>query len=284
MNLRVSTRSDKRKSELPRGSDNINFREKVMNSKEKVMKLNNKLRITTILVTALMTQQATAAIALDRTRAILNGGDKSISLNISNQNKELPYLAQGWIEDEQGNKINSPLTVVPPVQRVEPGAMSQLKIQSLPAVNQLAQDRETLFYFNLREIPPRSDKPNTLQIALQTRIKLFYRPAGIVPQKADMSTPWQEKLQLTRQGDRYQVNNPTPYYITLVDASESKTGKTAAGFKPLMIAPKAQGMLDVSAVALGSKPVLTYVNDFGGRPKLIFGCTGSTCSVVESIK
>ncbi|EKN6248336.1 molecular chaperone [Yersinia enterocolitica] len=255
-----------------------------MNSKEKVMKLNNKLRITTILVTALMTQQATAAIALDRTRAILNGGDKSISLNISNQNKELPYLAQGWIEDEQGNKINSPLTVVPPIQRVEPGAMSQLKIQSLPAVNQLAQDRETLFYFNLREIPPRSDKPNTLQIALQTRIKLFYRPAGIVPQKADMSTPWQEKLQLTRQGDRYQVNNPTPYYITLVDASESKTGKTAAGFKPLMIAPKAQGMLDVSAVALGSKPVLTYVNDFGGRPKLIFGCTGSTCSVVESIK
>lgn len=284
MNLRVSARSDKRKSELPRGSDNINFREKVMNSKGKVMKMNNKLRITTILVTALMTQQATAAIALDRTRAILNGGDKSISLNISNQNKELPYLAQGWIEDEQGNKINSPLTVVPPVQRVEPGAMSQLKIQSLPAVNQLAQDRETLFYFNLREIPPRSDKPNTLQIALQTRIKLFYRPAGIVPQKADMSTPWQEKLQLTRQGDRYQVNNPTPYYITLVDASESKTGKTAAGFKPLMIAPKAQGMLDVNAAALGSKPVLTYVNDFGGRPKLIFGCTGSTCSVVESIK
>lgn len=35
------------------------------------MKLNNKLRITTILVTALMTQQATAAIALDRTRAFL---------------------------------------------------------------------------------------------------------------------------------------------------------------------------------------------------------------------
>ncbi|MGP2410859.1 fimbria/pilus periplasmic chaperone [Yersinia sp. 2553 StPb PI] len=248
------------------------------------MKLNNKLRITAILVTALMAQQATAAIALDRTRAILNGGDKSISLNISNQNKELPYLAQGWIEDEQGNKINSPLTVVPPVQRVEPGAMSQLKIQSLPAVSQLAQDRETLFYFNLREIPPRSDKPNTLQIALQTRIKLFYRPVSIVPQKADMSTPWQEKLQLTRQGDRYQVNNPTPYYITLVDASDDKAGKTAADFKPLMIAPKAQSMLDVSAAALGSKPVLTYVNDFGGRPKLIFSCSGSTCSVVESIK
>lgn len=77
------------------------------------MKLNKKLRITAILVTALMAQQASAAIALDRTRVILNGGDKSMSLNISNQNKQLPYLAQGWIEDEQGNKINTPLTVVP---------------------------------------------------------------------------------------------------------------------------------------------------------------------------
>jgi chaperone protein PapD len=248
------------------------------------MKLNKKLRITAILVTALMAQQASAAIALDRTRVILNGGDKSMSLNISNQNKQLPYLAQGWIEDEQGNKINTPLTVVPPVQRVEPGALSQLKVQTLPAISQLAQDRETLYYFNLREIPPRSDKANTLQIALQTRIKLFYRPESIVPQKTDLSTPWQEKLQLTRQGDRYQVNNPTPYYVTLVDATDKKEGKTAVGFEPLMIAPKSQSMLSVSAAALGSKPVLTYVNDFGGRPKLIFGCTGSTCSVVESIK
>ncbi|AJJ61811.1 fimbria/pilus periplasmic chaperone [Yersinia aldovae] len=248
------------------------------------MKLNNKLRVTAILITAFMAHGAMAAIALDRTRVILNGGDKSISLNISNQNKQLPYLAQGWIEDEQGNKINTPLTVVPPVQRVEAGALSQLKVQTLPAVSQLAQDRETLFYFNLREIPPRTDKPNTLQIALQTRIKLFYRPASIVPTKSEMSTPWQEKLQLTRQGDRYQVNNPTPYYITLVDFSESKTGKTAAGFKPLMVPPKGQSMLDASVGALGSKPVLTYVNDFGGRPKLTFACTGSTCSVVESTK
>lgn len=248
------------------------------------MKLNYKLSNAVFLVTTLLAQQASAAIALDRTRVIVNGDDKSISLNISNQNKQLPYLAQGWIEDEQGNKINSPLTVVPPVQRVEPGAHSQLKIQTLPAISQLAQDRETLYYFNLREIPPRSDKANTLQIALQTRIKLFYRPKDIVPQKTDFSTPWQEKIQLIRKGDSYQVDNPTPYYITLVDASDNKDGKTATGFEPLMVAPKSQSMLAVSANLLGAKPVLTYVNDFGGRPKMIFGCTGSTCSVVESIK
>ena len=47
-----------------------------------------------------------------------------MSLSVSNQNKQLPYLAQGWLEDEQGNKIQSPLTVLPPVQRIEPGKPS----------------------------------------------------------------------------------------------------------------------------------------------------------------
>lgn len=37
----------------------------------------------------LTTQQAFAAIALDRTRVVYNGGEKSISLSISNENKNL---------------------------------------------------------------------------------------------------------------------------------------------------------------------------------------------------
>ncbi|WP_223346554.1 fimbria/pilus periplasmic chaperone, partial [Escherichia coli] len=40
-------------------------------------------------------------------------------------------------------------------------------------------DRESLFYYNVREIPPKSGKANTLQIALQTRIKLFWRPKAL---------------------------------------------------------------------------------------------------------
>ncbi|MGL5385886.1 MAG: fimbria/pilus periplasmic chaperone [Enterobacterales bacterium] len=229
------------------------------------------------LLLAILVPQANAAIALDRTRVIFNGASKSVSMSVSNENKQLPYLAQGWIEDEQGNKITSPLIVLPPVQRIESGAKSQVKVQGLPAAQQLPQDRESLFYFNLREIPPRSDKPNTLQIALQTRIKLFYRPAAIEATKEMMSNPWQEKMTLTRQGDRYVVNNPTPYYITIVDASATKGGKGVSGFEPLMVAPKSNAPLSASASVLGNAPVLTYVNDFGGRPELIFRCTGDSC-------
>lgn len=233
---------------------------------------------------ALATTAAQAAIALDRTRVVFEGDKQSVSLNISNDNKQLPYLAQTWLEDEQGNKVSSPLTALPPVQRVEPGAKSQVKVQALPATAQLPQDRETLYYFNLREIPPKSDKANTLQIALQTRIKLFYRPKGLVKTSSEMATPWQEQLVLTKQGDRYVVNNPTPYYITLVDASNRKDGVSAAGFEPLMLAPKSSAPLGSSLAALGNNPVLTYVNDYGGRPALSFRCDGTQCQLVPEKK
>ncbi len=60
-------------------------------------------------------QQASAAIAtaLDRTRIIFGSENHSISLNLSNQNGELPYLTQGWIEDDKGNKIESFLMAPP---------------------------------------------------------------------------------------------------------------------------------------------------------------------------
>jgi len=235
------------------------------------------LLATTALLAGALAPAAHAAIALDRTRVIFDGSVQSVSLSVSNQNKQLPYLAQGWLEDEQGNKIQSPLTVLPPVQRIEPGKPSQVKVQALPAAKMLPQDRETLYYFNLREIPPKSNKPNSLQIALQTRIKLFYRPAAIAPERN--AAPWQEQLTLTKQGDKYIVNNPTPYYVTIVDAATRKGVEGAKGFEPFMVPPKGNTPLTVSAGSLGGSPVLTYINDYGGRPQLSFNCSGSACTV-----
>ncbi len=218
-----------------------------------------------------MTPAANAAIALDRTRVVFDGSVQSVSLSVSNQNKQLPYTAQGWLEDEQGNKIQSPLTV-----RRRCSASSRasraVKIRALPAAKMLPQDRETLYYFNLREIPPKSNKPNSLQIALQTRIKLFYRPAAIAPERN--AAPWQEQLTLTKQGDKYIVNNPTPYYVTIVDAAGGKGVASPHNFEPFMVPPKGQIPLTVSASSVGGSPVLTYINDYGGRPQLAFNCRG----------
>ena len=127
------------------------------------MKLDMRLTFPAFALLALgLSQGASAAVGLDRTRVIFDGGKDATSVNITNNNTQLPYLAQGWIEDETGKKINSPLIVLPPVQRLEPGKQSQVKVQALPAAKSLPQDRETVYYFNLREIPPRSDKSLSL--------------------------------------------------------------------------------------------------------------------------
>jgi P pilus assembly chaperone PapD len=89
---------------------------------------------------------------------------------------------------------------------------------------------------------------------------------------------------LTRDGDRYQVHNPTPYYVTLVDARSNKDGETAPDFQPVMVPPKGSLHLGPSARALGTTPYLTYVNDYGGRPVLAFTCSGNTCEVKPDAK
>jgi len=232
-----------------------------------------------LVLTALtVIKPASAAVALDRTRVIVGGGTVATTLNIRNNSKDTPYLAQGWIEDENGKKIQSPLLVVPPLQRMEPDSRGQLKVQPLPAVSALPQDRESLYYFNLREVPPKSNKPNTMQLALQTRVKLFYRPQGLT---IDHNAPApQLKLTLKKSGDRYMAVNPTPYYVTLVGAGNSSTHNIDE-FEPVMLAPKSEQTLKPTVAQLGNAPVLTYINDYGGRPKLKFNCQGSLCTAQE---
>ncbi|WP_348254033.1 fimbria/pilus periplasmic chaperone, partial [Salmonella enterica] len=73
----------------------------------------------------------------------------------ANENKQLPYLAQSWLENEQGEKVKQgALAIIPPVQRLEPSAKGMVRIMQTPSAASLPQDRESLFYFNLREIPP----------------------------------------------------------------------------------------------------------------------------------
>lgn len=247
------------------------------------MKLTPPLRAAaTLLVTTMVAQSAHAAIALDRTRVIFDGSHTSQSLNISNQNKTLPYLAQAWVEDAQGHKIESPLTALPPLQRVEPGAKSQVKLQLTGSATPLPADRESLFYFNLREIPPKSNKPNTLQLALQTRVKLFYRPTALFVAPNDANIP-QKKLTLTRAGSHWRLNNPTGYYVTVIQAAAGPNDTNSIpGFKVVMVPPKDSVVLGGSTEALGIHPVLTWINDYGGRPQLIFSCSGSTCKVTDT--
>lgn len=242
--------------------------------------MSNKYIITAILLSggALWTMTSHAAISLDRTRVIVDGGDKSLSLNVSNDNKSLPYLAQAWLEDATGNKVNSPMVILPPIQRIEAGAKSQVKIQLLPETKSLPQDRESLYYFNLREIPPRSSKANTLQIALQTRVKLFYRPDALKLSKTEAAHgDWVKNITLQRDGNSWVIHNDSAYYFTAITVQKTVQSKPENHFSPVMVAPKSREKINIPAAELGNTPVIAYINDYGGRPRLRFDCSGSVC-------
>lgn len=235
--------------------------------------MNKKLLSALPLLLGLLAGHSQAAVSLDRTRVIYPGEAKSISLTIRNNNKTLPYLAQAWLEDANGNKVNSPFTVLPPVQRLEPGMESLLKIQALPTLSLLPQDKESLFYFNMREIPPRSDKPNTLQLALQTRIKFFYRPASLLIEPGPNKSAWQEQVMLDRQDGKLRLENPTPYYISIVEAFAGD--KPVNDFSPVMLAPYGHAILNHT---LDAKHGFVYIDDYGGRRRLDYDCT-SQCTL-----
>lgn len=95
-----------------------------------------------------------AALQPDRTRIVFNANDKATSLRVDNRSDKLPYLAYSWLENEKGEKSDDLLVALPPIQRLEPKATTQVRIVKQASTTKLPGDRETLFFYNMREIPP----------------------------------------------------------------------------------------------------------------------------------
>lgn len=215
---------------------------------------------------------ADAAVSLDRTRVIFTGNDNSVSLNLSNQNKKYPFLAQAWLSNQQGEKITQPFAVLPPLQRIEAGDNSLVRIIKTNGFEKLPTDKESVFYFNLREIPPRMDKANILQIAVQTQIKLFYRPTSLI-EKSKKS--WQHQLTVSQQGNQLQLKNPSAFYTTILNITDEK-GYTVPNFKSVMVAPFSSASLPINITGKSSI-LLTYINDYGGNKTMVYVCHQQHC-------
>ncbi len=232
-----------------------------------------------LLIILTNTQTSFAAINVDRTRIIFSGQKKSVSLVVNNQHKTLPYLAQSWIEDEEGNKVSEPFMVLPFIQRVEANAKNQLKITKTHGLDKLPQDRESLFYFNVREIPPISEKENIMQIAIQSRLKIFYRPTQI---ENNSDKAWAEHLKYTHYKEHILIENPTRYYITLGYLSNNLKNNFS-GFNSIMIAPMSKLSVNIPNI-IPSQLYVGYIDDYGGLKMLDYDCNQVDCQLNREIK
>lgn len=224
-----------------------------------------------------------AAISPDRTRVIFNGASKAASLKLTNASKDLPYLAYSWIEDEKGTKSDDFFAALPPMQRLEPGAITQVRIIKQGSAATLPADRESLFYYNIREIPPAPDATSThaiVQVAMQSRIKMFWRPAALQKKPGDQT---EHAMKFSLHDKTLQVNNPTPYYITLAYLGKDLRG-VVPGFKTTMLAPFGSANINVGTYG-GPGFYVGYMDDYGALRMLLLNCKGScTMSVPEAKK
>jgi len=198
--------------------------------------------------------QAQAGVALGATRVVYPSNQKQVSLGITNNDDKSTYLIQSWIENAAGQREER-FVITPPLFVIKGKRENTLRI--IDGTNQtLPKDRETLFWVNVKAIPSMNtsqEKQNTLQLAIISRIKLFYRPVGLsMPPEA---AP--QKLRFRKSGSQLMLINPTPYYLTITSLK--------AGNKELantMVPP--MGNTSVPLLP-GSGNQITYqtINDFG---------------------
>ncbi|KVZ01196.1 molecular chaperone [Burkholderia ubonensis] len=225
----------------------------------------------------LLAGAAHASIVPDRTRVIFNEGEQAAIVTITNKSATYPYLVQSWIEDAKGNRITSPLMVVPPLQRVEANERNVLRIAKLPGTA-LPADRETVFYLNIREVPPKTDTPNALQIALHTQMKLFYRPKGVQPSR-DEDTTLPMTLRVDAAAHKLVFDNPTPFHVTVVDVAAGAQ-KTPVLPDPVMVSP--MSTVDVPFKGAASATLfVTHIDDYGGQVAVEYACEGGACKSVK---
>ncbi|MEC5341966.1 fimbria/pilus periplasmic chaperone [Brenneria populi] len=195
-------------------------------------------------------------IGLGATRVIYPAGATQTSLTVNNSDDKSRFLIQSWVEDSSGNKT-SDFIVTPPLFVANPKGENTLRI--MYTGKPLPTDRESIFWMNVKAIPSVNknelqDK-NVLQLAVLSRIKLFVRPANL----AISSTDAPGQLHFSRVNETARIDNPTPYYITLVNINRS--GKKLPN---VMVPP--MGYISIPLPA-GTSGDLTYqtINDYGGN-------------------
>lgn len=202
-----------------------------------------------------------AAIQLEATRVIYNSNSSSASLSLSNGSDE-NYMLQSWLENEnRSNNAAIPMQVVPPIMRIDAGKEATLRF--IYSGHGLPTNRESLFWINLQEIPPAAKEANTLQIAVHSRLKLFYRPQGLNT-TLDKEV---QKLVWHQTGDKLTVTNNGPMYISL-NRLHLKKGNAQDIYLD-MVAPDSTEQFTLPGnIRVGSAVSFSYVNDFGGTSEV----------------
>ncbi|VXD06025.1 periplasmic pilin chaperone (lpfB-like) [Enterobacterales bacterium 8AC] len=216
----------------------------------------------TVLLASLLASASTvyAGVVVGGTRLIYDGAKKETSLSVNNPDK-MPYLIQSWVESISEGGEKPPFMVTPPLFRLNGGQENVLRV--VRAGGHLPENKESMYWMNIKSIPAAkkddAESQNTLQIAIKTRIKLIYRPAGLNGSPEDMAN----KLNWQRNGNNIQVSNPTPFYMNFQEVKIAGKEVTEATY----VAPGATVSFTLPAGTQGNRISWKIINDYGSSSK-----------------
>lgn len=225
------------------------------------------------LLCALGSAVAHAGVSIVGTRIVYPSNAKSVNVQLNNS-FNTAALVQAWIDDGDPSSVPAPEKIPfilnPALTRVEAQKGQVIRILPLD-VSHLAKDRESIFWFNMLDIPPDDPKfenTNRINFTVRTRIKMFYRPSEIKlkPEQAYKSLQFTQNPQ-----QQLSINNPTPYFITLIKISDGTHQAIKEGEQAIMLQPFEQKLLNNFKAQPNAK-VMSYrvINDLGASQDFEF--------------
>ena len=212
-------------------------------------------------------QMISAGITITGTRIIFPSNKNLVTVQLNNSSTS-PALAQVWIDDGDENQIppphKMPFILTPALAPIGPQKGQMIRI--LPKkVDYLSQDRESIFWLNVLDIPPslKDDNQNKLNISVRSRIKLFYRPDTLnITQKEAF-----DKLELhySNQTKILTINNPTPYFISFYSISYNPSRENKIDNSAHMVAPYSTLTLNPQISFKLSEIKYGIIDDYGAN-------------------
>ncbi|EPO8475117.1 fimbrial chaperone [Yersinia enterocolitica] len=213
-----------------------------------------------MLLSLAVSGQAMAAFVLNGTRFIYEEGKKNTSFEVTNQ-AEQTFGGQVWIDNTNQGNSTVYMIPAPPFFKVAPKEKQIIRI--MKTESQLPTDRESLFWLNVQEIPPKPKETdgNVLAVAVNTRVKLIYRPKSLV----DGRKGAEKGIKVVNKGGETYLSNPTPYYFAVtglkVNGQAVKLSDEVLN-KIAQLRPKSE--VSLGKQSLNGAVTGEAINDWGG--------------------
>ncbi|WP_130619174.1 fimbrial biogenesis chaperone [Dyella amyloliquefaciens] len=227
--------------------------------------------VAALLVLCQFATLAHASVQVIGTRVIFPAKDGEVTVRLTNDNNR-PALVESWIDrgDDHStpDKVDTPFLITPPLFRMEAHKDQSLRI--IFTHEQLPTDRESVFWLNVLEVPPKPNGPdaeqNYLQFAIRSRLKLFYRPSGLAVEPAKAPSLMRFSLVTDNGGYAVVVKNPSPYFVSISSLALGASGSSYST-EPGMVAPMSELKMPVhnlkQALPAGTPVNFESINDFG---------------------